>query len=135
MIDAARQNPAAAANASGSGEQTLQSFGYGGTAELHNEDKAAEAGGRPIHELSGSTPESRPPAGNLASKVLVVCEPLLLEDFAVPVFFAVPVVLSPESLVWVLSPSLVAVASLLSPVVVASPVASASLSVVAVLPC
>lgn len=55
-----------------SGQQTLQSLGYGGTAELHNEDKAVETRGRPVYEMIGSTPDDR---GNIDQKALDAGDP------------------------------------------------------------
>ena len=52
-----------------SGEQTSQSLGYAGTAELHTNDKAVETGGRPVYEMSGSTPEHRGHVDELMSPV------------------------------------------------------------------
>lgn len=69
MSDSGSKNAAVANSVPASGEQTLQSFGYGGMAELHNEDKAVETGGRPVYEMSGSTPENREQAERPGSPV------------------------------------------------------------------
>lgn len=69
MSDSGNKNAAVASSVPASGEQTWQSFGYGGTAELHNEDKAVETGGRPVYEMSGSIPENREKAERPGSPV------------------------------------------------------------------
>lgn len=67
MAASGSDNAPTSQNTPPSGEQTLQSLGYGGTAELHNEDKAVETGGRPVYEMSGSTPEYRGHVDEVAS--------------------------------------------------------------------